>query len=63
MKQVVGDETIEKIETLECELRAIDRWDIDYWRKSRREAYERAAYLSRQTRRSEIMLKLRQSAL
>jgi hypothetical protein len=45
---------------LECELRAIDRWDTDYWRKRRRENYEKAAYLSRQARRGEILRLLKQ---
>jgi hypothetical protein len=39
-------------------LRAIDHWDIVYWRKRRRENHETAAYQSRQRRRAEILRQL-----
>jgi hypothetical protein len=56
--QSVRDETIATAENLACELRAIDYWDIVYWRKRRRENCETAAYQSRQRRRAEILREL-----
>jgi hypothetical protein len=58
--QILNDHQFDIVERLAHELRAIDQWDIGYWRKRRREAYERAAYSSRKKRRGEIMLALRQ---
>jgi hypothetical protein len=55
MAQLVEGRSGETKSTLVQELKAIDQWDIDYWRKTRREPYEKAAFLSRQRRRAEIM--------
>jgi hypothetical protein len=58
--QILNDHQFDIVERLAHELRAIDQWDIGYWRKRRREAYERAAYSSRKKRRGEIMRALQQ---
>jgi hypothetical protein len=61
MEQLVEGKSIETKSNLVQELKAIDRWDSDYWQKPRREPYERAAYLSRQRRRTEIMRALKEA--
>ncbi len=48
MQQTLGGETIEPVERLLSELRAIERWDTEYWRKSRPEWHEKGAFVSRQ---------------
>jgi hypothetical protein len=58
MRQIPGDETIEKVDKLVSELRAISHWDSEYWRHRCPEWYETVAYVSRQKRRSEIMRQL-----
>jgi hypothetical protein len=40
------------------ELRAIDRWDANYWRKPHPEAYEMLASVARRKRRAEILSQL-----
>jgi hypothetical protein len=57
MFRVITDrtnKTNELVETLACELRAIDHWDKEYWKKEQRGSYDASAYLSRQKRRTEI---------
>jgi hypothetical protein len=51
-------ETIEKVEKLACELRAINHWDAEYRRHRRRDRYEKVAFVSRQTRRSEVITQM-----
>lgn len=58
MQQTLGGETIEPVERLLSELRAIERWDTEYWRKSRPEWHEKGAFVSRQKRRGEIIRQL-----
>jgi hypothetical protein len=58
--QILSELQFGTAEKLTWELRAIDEWDLGYWRKRRHETYERAAYSSRKKRRGEIMLALRQ---
>ena len=58
MPENVKNETIGIAEMLATELRAIDYWDIVYWRKRGRENYETSAYQSRQRRRAEILRQL-----
>jgi hypothetical protein len=60
MAQLVEDKAVEVKDTLVQELKAIDLWDLQYWRKPRWEPYEKAAFLSRQRRRAEIMRALRE---
>ena len=52
---VLRDGTIEEVEKLASELRAIDHWDTAYWRNRRPERYETLALVARQKRRSEII--------
>jgi len=49
---------IERAETLFAELKAIARWDKDYWRFRNNELRETAAFLSRCRRRVEILSEL-----
>jgi hypothetical protein len=58
MRQIPNEETIQKLETLAGELRAISHWDTAYWRSRRPEWYETIAFVSRQKRRGEIILQL-----
>jgi hypothetical protein len=58
MRQIRNEETIQKLETLAGELRAISHWDTAYWRSRRPEWYETIAFVSRQKRRGEIILQL-----
>jgi hypothetical protein len=57
-RMVFSDGTIEQVEKLVGELRAISHWDIGYRRLRCPEWYETAAYVSRQERRSEIIREL-----
>ena len=54
----VSAETIEKVEKLASELRAINHWDAEYRRHRRRECYEKVAFVSRQKRRSEVITQM-----
>jgi hypothetical protein len=58
MRQILNEETIQKLESLAGELRAISHWDTAYWRRRRPEWYETIAFVSRQKRRGEIILQL-----
>jgi|GEM_PF-5227947 len=58
MRQILNEETIQKLETLAGELRAISHWDTAYWRSRRPEWYEIIAFVSRQKRRGEIIVQL-----
>jgi hypothetical protein len=58
MRQILRDETIEKVDKLVSELRAINYWDTEYWRHRCPEWYETVAFLSRQKRRSENIRQL-----
>jgi len=58
VQQTLGGETIEPVERLLSELRAIERWDAEYWRKPRPEWHEKGAFVSRQKRRGEIIRQL-----
>jgi hypothetical protein len=49
---------IERAETLFVELKAIARWDKDYWRSRNNELRETAALLSRCRRKVEILSEL-----
>lgn len=50
-----NNDTVDRVPELVAELRAIELWDVDYWRKVRREEYETLAYTARQERRAEIL--------
>lgn len=58
MRKALSDETIKPVEPLLSELRAIERWDTEYWRKPRPEWHEKGAFVSRQKRRGEIIRQL-----
>ena len=62
MRQILNEETIQNLETLAGELRAISHWDTAYWRSRRPECYETIAFVSRQKRRGEIIVQLLGSA-
>jgi hypothetical protein len=47
--------TIEQVERLVSELRAISHWDTEYLKHRCPEWYETVAFVSRQKRRSEIV--------
>lgn len=55
MQQKLTGETIEKVDKLVAELRAISHWDSQYWRKPCPQRYETIAHVSRQKRRTEIL--------
>ena len=44
-----------RVERLVAELRAIEHWNTDYWRKGDPEAYETLAFVARRERRVEIL--------
>ena len=58
MRQILSDQTIEKVEVLVSELRAINHWDTEYWRYRCPKWYETVAFVSRQKRRREIIRQL-----
>lgn len=45
-------------ERLLAELKAIEEWDIAYWRSHSPDVYERTAFIARRSRRSEILCDL-----
>jgi len=51
----LGEHTIKPVKQLLSELRAIDRWDSEYWRKLRPAWHEKGAFVARQKRRREII--------
>jgi hypothetical protein len=55
VQKSLGEGTIKPVERLLSELRAIERWDTEYWRKPRPEWHEKGAFVSRQKRRCEII--------
>jgi hypothetical protein len=54
----LSDGTVEQVERLVSELRAINHWDTEYRKRHRPERYETVAFASRQKRRKQIMLQL-----
>ncbi len=58
MRRIVSEGTIEQLEKLVNELRAISHWDAEYERHRCPKWYETVAYVSRQKRRSEIIRQL-----
>jgi hypothetical protein len=48
----------DRVELLVGELRAVERWDTDYWRNNDPEAYEMLAFGARRKRRAEILSQL-----
>ena len=59
MRSLPNNEVLSQVERLLGELRAIERWDADYWRNRHPEAYERLAFVARRKRRAEILSQLR----
>ena len=51
-------DALNQIERLVEELRAVEQWDADYWRKGGPEAFEVLAFAARRKRRSEILSQL-----
>jgi hypothetical protein len=47
-----------QVERLVAELRAIERWNADYWGNSDPETYETLAFVARRERRAEILSQL-----
>ena len=58
MRRIVNDGTIDQLEKLVSELRAISHWDAEYGRHRCPKWCETIAYVSRQRRRSEIIRQL-----
>jgi DNA-binding GntR family transcriptional regulator len=58
MAQILSDKTIEKVEKLVSELRAITHRDTEYWRNRCPKWHETVAFVSGQKRRSEIIRQL-----
>ena len=48
----------EQAERLLADLKAIEQWNTAYWRNSDPDVYETSAFLSRESRRSEIILQI-----
>ena len=60
MRHTISDETIEELDRLVSELRAIGFWDTAYRRNLSPEFYETVAFATRQKRRREILRQLQQ---
>ena len=58
MRSVPDNDALNRIERLVGELRVIERWDADHWRKSDPERYEMLALVARRKRRAEILSQL-----
>lgn len=58
MRRLSNDDGLDNVELLVAELRAIERWDADYWRDARPQAYEILAYTRRRETRAEILSEL-----
>jgi hypothetical protein len=50
---------LDRNELLAAELKAIEHWDAEYWRKAWPDTYETLAYMARRERRAEILSQLR----
>jgi hypothetical protein len=58
MPSVLDNDQWSRVERLVQELRAIERWDVDYRRNRYPEAYEMLAFGARRRRRAEILSQL-----
>jgi hypothetical protein len=58
MPSISHQDGLDRVELLTAELRAIEHWDADYWRKARPEVYETLAYTARRERLAEILSQL-----
>lgn len=58
MRSVLSSAGWNRVERLVAELRAIERWNTDYWWNSDPEAYETLAFVARRERRAEILSQL-----
>jgi len=58
MSSLSNDDALDRVQDLKAELRAIEFWDADYWRKAQPEGYETLANAARQERRAEILSQL-----
>jgi hypothetical protein len=54
----LGSDALNQVDRLVAELRAVEHWDADYWRKGDPEVYEIVAFVTRQKRRTEILSQL-----
>jgi len=58
MRSALNDDGMDRVERLVAELRAIERLNVDYWRKDGPETYEMLGLLARRERRAEILSQL-----
>jgi hypothetical protein len=58
MPSVSDSDGWSRVERLVEELRAIERWDANYWRNRYLDAYEMLAFAARRERRAEILSQL-----
>jgi PilZ domain len=58
MRLVPEREGRDKVERLAAELKAIQQWDVLYWRSRTPETYEKSAFVARCNRRNEILAQL-----
>ena len=58
MRSVLDNDGWDRVERLVAELRAVERWDADYWRNIDPRAYEMFAFVARRKRRAEVLSQL-----
>src|SRR5712692_1342151 len=58
MRATLASEVLDWAEGLVAELKAIEQWDVAYWRNPSPEAYETLAFVARGKRRCEILSQL-----
>ena len=58
MRSVPDNDALTQVERLVGELRAIERWNTDHWRKRDPKRYEVFAFVARRKRRAEILSEL-----
>src|SRR2546421_45612 len=58
MRAALAGEVLAEAEGLVAELKAIEQWDVGYWRNPSPEAYETLAFVARAQRRGEILSQL-----
>jgi hypothetical protein len=58
MQSAQNDDGWDRVECLVAELRAIEHWNAEYWRKGNPETYEMLALVARRQRRAEILSQL-----
>src|SRR5712664_2989762 len=58
MRATLASEVVDEAQGLVAELKAIEQWDVAYWRNPCPKAYETLAFVARGQRRCEILSQL-----